>query len=38
LVQRLQKAHKAGRTPRKIVLQPEFIVRESCAAYPRPHP
>lgn len=34
LVQRLEKADKAQRAPLKTVLQPEFIVRESCAPYP----
>lgn len=34
LVQRLEKANKAQRAPLKTVLQPEFIVRESCAPYP----
>jgi LacI family transcriptional regulator len=34
LVQRLEKANKAQRAPLKTVLQPEFVVRESCAACP----
>jgi LacI family transcriptional regulator len=33
LVQRLEKANKAQRAPLRTVLQPGFIVRESCAPY-----
>jgi LacI family transcriptional regulator len=36
LVQRLEKANKAGRAPLKTVLQPEFVVRKSCAPCPDP--